>query len=532
MLRVIHLFAGIGAPESALDRLGADYEVVAFAEIDPAAVASYCAVHGVDPSRNLGDVSKVAVGDVPDCDMLFGGFPCQDISVAGKTQGFFDAQGGHTRSGQVFEMLRIMEAKRPRTVIMENVKNLVGKKFKGDFDALVAKMESMGYHVEWRVLNATDYGVPQHRERVFIVCTLDGEAWSWPEPVPLTRRLRDVLIPAEQVPQRYYLSDKMMAYFRRRTEDSERHGWGFKLRTLDRDEGVAHTVSVHDGQRVVGNFVGEPKLAGVFHEGGQNFRVHSADGVSPTVNWPHDSPVKVEVPREPEPFGRIPSRRQMGNVTGVDGPARAVIAHEPNMIGMDGVLPVQDVVHRDKAQHGCGVRPDGAPAYTVDTMATQGVAIQTAEIARDDLHEESRRVYSDGGPAPTLNTRGDETRAVKVEVRPAHTAPGPTMQGPAEGQADQSAFALTTRERAGGVTYREVPGGGLVAVRRLMPIECWRLMGFTDGEFARAQSAEWVPKGAKRAKPMSDAQLYRQAGNSIVVDVLAALLRDNLGRLD
>lgn len=161
-VRLLSLFSGIGAFEKALDRENIPYELVNFCEIDKFAVKSYCAIHGVTEDKNLGDISKVNTSNIPNFDVLTYGFPCQDISVAGKMAGIVE---GETRSGLLFEALHIIKIKKPKYAIAENVKNLVGKKFKSDFDNMLNILDSYGYNSYWKVLNAKDYGIPQNRER-------------------------------------------------------------------------------------------------------------------------------------------------------------------------------------------------------------------------------------------------------------------------------------------------------------------------------------------------------------------------------
>ena len=161
-LKVLSLFSGIGAFEKALEREKIPHEVVAYCEIDKYASKSYSTIHNIPESLNLGDISKVDTSDIPECDLVTYGFPCQDISVAGLQKGI---KAGETRSGLLYEALRIIKAKKPKYAIAENVKNLVGKRFKGDFEQLLALLDDMGYNSYWQVLNAKDYGIPQNRER-------------------------------------------------------------------------------------------------------------------------------------------------------------------------------------------------------------------------------------------------------------------------------------------------------------------------------------------------------------------------------
>ena len=223
-MKYLSLFSGIGAPEKALDRLGIDYELVGYSEIDKYASKAYCAVHGVDESLNLGDITKIDEKALPkDIDLITYGFPCQDISVAGKGKGLFNEDGTKTRSGLFFDALRIIEATQPKIAIAENVKNLVGKKFEQQFALILECLESVGYNNYWQVLNAKDYGIPQNRARVFIVSIrkdVDDGQFKFPEPFPLHLRLKDVL--EDEVDEKFYLSDEQTARITNSTFAQER----------------------------------------------------------------------------------------------------------------------------------------------------------------------------------------------------------------------------------------------------------------------------------------------------------------------
>ena len=166
-MKLLSLFSGIGAPEAALKRMGVDYELVGFSEIDKYAARSYRAIHGVDESLNLGDITKIDETKLPkDIDLITFGFPCQDISNAGKQKGLFNEDGSKTRSGLFFDALRIIQTVQPKVAIAENVKALTGKKFKNEFELVLRSLEEAGYVNHWKVLNATDFGVPQNRESI------------------------------------------------------------------------------------------------------------------------------------------------------------------------------------------------------------------------------------------------------------------------------------------------------------------------------------------------------------------------------
>ena len=212
MLKYLSLFSGIGAFESALTNLGVDYEVVNYCEIDKFASKSYSAIHGIPETKNLWDITKINVFNLPkDVDLITYGFPCQDISLAGHQKGLFNEDGSLTRSGLFFKALDVIEYCKPKVAIAENVKNLVGKKFKPQFDIVLKSLDKAGYNNYWKVLNAKDYGIPQNRERVFIVSIrkdIDNELFEFPKPYSLEKRLKDFLEP--QVDEKYYLSDDKM----------------------------------------------------------------------------------------------------------------------------------------------------------------------------------------------------------------------------------------------------------------------------------------------------------------------------------
>ena len=214
MIKLLSLFSGIGAFEKALTNLGVQYEVVNYCEIDKYASKSYSAIHGIPESKNLWDITKVDAFNLPkDIDLLTYGFPCQDISLAGKQKGMFNEDGTLTRSGLFFKALDIIECVKPKIAIAENVKALTSKKFTEEFKIVLDSLEKAGYHNYWQVLNAKDYGIPQNRERVFIVSIrkdIDHYIFEFPKPYSLEKRLKDFLEP--HVDEKYYLSDKMIGY--------------------------------------------------------------------------------------------------------------------------------------------------------------------------------------------------------------------------------------------------------------------------------------------------------------------------------
>ena len=202
-LRVIELFAGIGAPRKALIRGGYNYEIVDAIEIDKYAVKSYNAIYDANIEPKDVREYKPNKTDVGEIDLLFHGSPCQDFSLAGKQAGG-DKDSG-TRSSLMYETIRIVEKLKPKYVIWENVKNLLSKKHRHNFDAYLKTMEQLGYTNYYQVLNAKDYGIPQNRERVFTISIRKdiNKVFTFPPKQELKLKLKDML--EDEVDEKYYV---------------------------------------------------------------------------------------------------------------------------------------------------------------------------------------------------------------------------------------------------------------------------------------------------------------------------------------
>jgi DNA (cytosine-5)-methyltransferase 1 len=256
MLRVLELFAGIGACSKALTNLGIEHEIVDAVEIDKFAIQSFNAIHGTNFEPQ--DITKWDK-DI-ECDLIMHGSPCQDFSAAGKGAGG-DKDSG-TRSSLMYETLRIVEKLKPKYVIWENVKNLLSKKHRHNFDAYIQAMHNLGYYSYWQVLNAKDYGIPQNRERVFTVSIAAGcpHGFEFPEKQELTVKLKDVL--ETDVDEKFYLSEQQVASFEASTAKAQAKGNGFKFEPIERERErergiVAHTIATRAGSRQTDNFIKE-----------------------------------------------------------------------------------------------------------------------------------------------------------------------------------------------------------------------------------------------------------------------------------
>ena len=230
-LKVLELFAGIGACSKALTNLGIEHEIVDAVEIDKYAIVAFNAIHGTDfEPQDITEWDKNI-----ECDLIMHGSPCQDFSIAGKQAGG-DKNSG-TRSSLMYETLRIVEKLKPKYVIWENVKNLLSQKHRHNFDAYLEAMRKLGYVNYYQVLNAKDYGVPQNRERVFTVSILGDNDFKFPPRRPLTKRLKDVL--EDKVDKKYYLDDEKIASLLNSNYDQNK-------RFYDAD-GICPTISTMGG---------------------------------------------------------------------------------------------------------------------------------------------------------------------------------------------------------------------------------------------------------------------------------------------
>lgn len=271
-LKVITLFSGYDSQCLALNRLKEsypdfDYELVAWSEFDPdsqsplekqPAVIAHNALFPQWKDRNLGDITKINWEEQNlKCDILFYSSPCQSISQAGLQHGFTEGSG--TRSSLIWNVRDAVIALKPKFLCLENVKAMVSGKFVGMFNLWQRELEKLGYANFAQVLNAKDYGVPQNRERIFLVSIrVDDDnnmpKYYFPKPFPLERKLKDVL--EDNVDERYYLSDKMIECFQHRTEVAIEKGNGFRFSPTN-GYGCGKAITTCAGNRTDDNFLYE-----------------------------------------------------------------------------------------------------------------------------------------------------------------------------------------------------------------------------------------------------------------------------------
>lgn len=553
------------------------WELVNFCEFDKYATKSYCAIHDVYESKNLGDITKVDETELDDFNMICGGSPCQDFSVAGKQKGSVwtckdcvDDNGKHfeynpltvhwskrdccpncgskniekTRSSLLVEYLRVVRSNRPNFGIYENVKNIVGKQFKDTtFKLFTDELEEYGYNVYWKVLNAKNYGIPQNRERVyllFIKKDLDNGKFEFPEPFDNGLRLKDLL--EDEVDEKFYISDektqKFISSIESKYEKSqndkfvceEREDEG--LRTYKNDVcGALRTIDSCGDKRVVE--IDQPKFIGNVNR--EDFGTGYAGGV-----WDdsHISPTLTTMQgggRQPHVLCGIDKSYNKPELIEY---ANCIAAREDRGISNrksegTAVLKIGNINPSGNGMNGSVYSENGlSPTLTTNKGEGNKVAIKqatkqgyieceiggVADLSYPDSKTRRGRVQDNGNTCPTITAT--ETGICKIEPKERFfkqaletlnendCKPGDTINA-FNKHVDKSGYSPTLTTRPEGFKTAILPVTDNIRIRKLTPRETFRLMGFSDENFDAAQKAG-----------VSNSQLYKQAGNSIVVDVL------------
>ena len=399
-IRLIELFAGIGAQAKALEKLHVNFEHYKICEFDKYAVASYNAIHNTNFATS--DITQLHANDLEIVDtdkyeyILTYSFPCQDLSLAGKQQGM--KKGTQTRSGLLWEVERLLkECKElPQVLLMENVPQVHSSKNYEDFKEWQNFLSNLGYQNFWADLNAKNYGIPQNRNRTFMVSILGNSPYEFPEPFPLKLKLKDLL--EDTVDEKYYLSEKQVngivnSSFTQKRNSIQNTECGGTLLARDR----------HD-----------PKCVAI--SSSSPIKENTIKGYAITS---YGDSVNLEQPNSKTRRGRVGFK----------------VANTLTTNCNQGV-----VVNKDSENY-----------------------IQWKQKGRFDI---SCRAYKEGKISGTVTT---------CEV-----------------------MKILTND---------------LAIRKLTPKEYWRLMGFEDEDFEKA------------SKVNSNTQLYKQAGNSIVVNVLVEIFR-------
>lgn len=623
-VRLIEMFAGVGSQAMALRDLDVDFDYHRICEWETNAIASYKVIHmpdddtdysvgytkeqlvkilselgissdgkkpmdkkaiarkpgkwlretynNIKATHNLVDITKVHADDldITDTDryhyFMTYSFPCQDLSKAGKQKGM--AKGSGTRSSMLWEVERILgelweQKKLPQVLLMENVPDVIGTKNIAHFNQWYAKLEAIGYQSYYKILNAKDYGIPQNRERCFMVSILGDYNYEWPKPIPLESQLKDLLEPI--VDEKYYIPEsKIKSMF----NTSFASG---KLENILQTKDVCSTLLARDYKGPKCVLVGETD----FGNNESLNRIYSGDGLSPTFSTMQGGSQQPKIMVSNgigntvrtsgrgsldrhcwdlvyEPIicasrGRNPDNPKSQKS---GDPTKQMI--EVNTSGCSNtltsvqkdnyVIEPKGIAVKEATKQGYALAEEGdsvnleqpnsqtrrgrvgkGVAQTLTTSCNQGVvesvrfyeqAIDTLEnndCAEGDTINAFNHTVDKTGISPTITTRPE---GVKTAILPVVKNEGVVITDTYNHKTEAKETIGTITANTGTIGHC---GNFIVheqyRIRKLTPLECWRLMGFTDHDYYRAAAVN------------SNSQLYKQAGNSIVKHVLMAIFK-------
>ena len=422
-MKFIDICSGIGGFRSALEKHG--HECMAFAEIDKFAKQSYRAIYDTENEEELDDITSVTDehfrlyrGQV---DIITGGFPCQAFSIAGNRRGFED-----TRGTIFFHIARAIKEIQPSYVLLENVKGLLSHDKGRTYGTIVQALDELGYFIEWGLFNSKYWGVPQNRERVYILVTRK-DVWKEPKLFNLVKqqtsvdtRLVDIL--EKDVDESYYLSEE-------------------KTRKLTLNEDLSGRLNHYDYRDVDS--------------------VHSVNRASPTLNTMQggDRQPKVAVP----------------------------------------VLTPDRV---NKRQNGRRFKENNKPMFTLTSQDRHGIAIS------ENVSQLKRKSFVSKKEFGRMGKQACETMNENIE----ELKNGTTVNAYNK-TIDQTGLSPTLTTRPEGFKTAILPITEDLRIRKLTPLECWRLQGFSDEQFYKAKNSG-----------VSKSQLYKQAGNAVTVNVVDAIV--------
>lgn len=430
MTKIGTFCSGIGSPEQAIKDLNTNHSIEFACEIDKYARMTYQANH--EAKIMYEDLTKIDYSSLPDVDLFVAGFPCQSFSIAGKRLGFED-----TRGTIFFHILEYLKTKKPDMFVLENVKGLLSHDKRKTFNVIINSLaatvngqclmfpnvDTLGYNVYYQVLNAKDYGIPQNRERVFIVGFKNNQAFNFPKKKELKLKLKDLL--ESNVDEKYYLSERALKGLLNHKEKHKEKGNGFGANILDINTIVSNTLGTNQGS-IERNLI-NPCLSSRYYKDGSECRIRHSE---------------LELKTLPQPVALTARCFKSGNyiqLQKISGTNQGDRVYSVN--GLSSCL---------------GSNGGGGGAKT-------GLyAIPVLTPNRINKKQNGRQFKTDG----------------------------------------ENMFTLTSQDRHG------IYDG--YKIRRLTPRECMRLMGFPDSFIT----------------PCSDTQTYKQAGNSIVTNVLKEIFKE------
>lgn len=548
-IRLIELFAGIGSQAKALKNLNVDFEHHFVCEIEPQVVKTYNVIHGTNFEPT--DITKISANDlnITNTDLytyiLTYSFPCQDLSLAGKGKGM--EKGTGTRSSLLWEVERLLKEcnELPQILLMENVPMVHSSENIKDFEKWLLFLESLGYKNYWKDLNAKNYGIPQNRDRCYMISLLNSNCdYTFPQPIKLKLRLKDML--EEKVDEKYFLSDKMIKYL---TNLLAMNGGRKKvfMRNFDTNKEIASTITCAAGNKPPDNYI-------LVKEATQKGYVEAYEGDGIYIDRPHQkrgvvqknmiqtikcncNDVGVVVLGNYSPSGHNASRivdnngiaptvmENHGTVTAtvVDAAQRGrdeSWKQEIEVFDREVVVndkPRKDIKELDKNCEYCGKQLERKrfngrlEDFTVfsnrkycnrECMKRDFLKIGEHAQSYSNAHTTARKINELILHKEMCELCGNDTN---LDI---HHIDGNWQNNNLDN--------LMCLCRSCHTKYERNKDKNELRVRKLTPLEVWRLMGFSDDDFDKAE------------KINSNTQLYKQAGNSIVVNVLMAIFKQFL----
>ena len=607
--KYISIFAGVGGFDFGLNAVGG--ECVFASEIDKFAKQAYTTLHGLEPH---GDITKIDAKDIPDHDVIAAGFPCQSFSVAGKRGGFEDARGT-----LFFEVARIASEKHPKVLLLENVKGLVGHDKGKTLDTIVKTLNEIGYRVDFEVLNSKYFGVPQNRERIFIIAIREdlvaNEPWKiegntvvpkgkrrisgyedvktfnfdWPSNDTVELRLKDVL--ESEVDEKFYLSEEKTAQLVARLEDAD----SYETRIIDpSNSGRESTLREYSevSPTLTSRDYKEPRMVGHVNIKGHDAlkRVYDPNHVGTTLTTMgggHREPKIIEttginlskqatevknitdvsgtlMARDYKGFGNqemtgvveglpireatkkgyavanegdavnisFPTSKTRRGRVGKDGQAQTleandvnqgvVVKGEPmkksNFYAKDNIVVSEEVFYEDPFE--CDyeyIDPEFRQIGKYYLLVNQdGTQAEVLIKLKDGVYETIRVIHDlDEIINLELITPKDEMGRMGEQAIEAFVTnscvPGDTINA-YNRIVDKTGLSPTLTTRPEGFKTAILPITSDLRIRKLTPLECWRLQGFTDEQH-----------NAVEASGISNSQRYKQAGNAVTINVIEAI---------
>lgn len=410
-------------------------------------------------------------------------FPCQDLSKAGKGKGM--EKGSGTRSGMLWEVERILDecnGNLPQVLVMENVPDVIGEKNKLEFAKWYQKLEDLGYANFYEILNSKDYGIPQNRERCFMISILGDYFYNFPSKVKLKKRLKDLL--EDHVDEKYYLSEKMISFFKENSINNELRGNGFRFKPVNFDKAnVSKTITTRAGGRMDDNFIIMPEATKKGYAEAQE-----GDGVY--INRPHQKRGVVQK-------GMIQTIKTSPDIGVVVNKESLFTETQAKMFTEDG----------------------NVKRYINSDVVDEFKEGQCADISFPNGYNKGPRVHDE---CPAINTT---TTASSFVVKTKNKRIHKIIEDNDLSDKDPSFLDIYNQKvvpnevgslkagmdhQQGNIIYNQL------RIRKLTPKECFRLMGVKDEDFERI------------AVNQSNVSLYHLAGDSIVTNVLMAIFGEML----